>query len=116
MNVGPVRTDEVISGLGNSTTVSKVLTVEVRNGGETAGAGKMAAENIDAFPDFRVTTITDAARSDYAKTIIAVSADKSLEAEVAGKLAEKLDGTVVTQLPEGEPETQSDILVIIGKN
>ncbi len=115
VNVGPVY----IQGKdGQSAPVEQVTTdaartqglvvVEVRNGTTTSGLAR-AVSNEFATSTYAVASVGDAAKKDYATTVIVNPSGRNVTA-----LEQQFGVTAVTALPEGEVVSTADVLVILG--
>ena len=89
------------------------VTIEVRNGTNTAGlAGKMASElkkNV-----WVTSTKTGDAKGSYTTTVL-VDISKGKKPGAIAALEAYLGAKAVTELPKGEVSSTADILIIIGK-
>jgi hypothetical protein len=97
VNVGPVN----IQGATAST-------VEVRNGSETQGAALEVADDLKES-GYIVNEPQFASRSDYSDYLLVNLSGKNVSA-----LEEQYGVTAITELPEGEANSQADIVLIIG--
>ena len=110
INVGPVYTDSLA---GNKESVVDlepvILNLEVRNGTSVVGAGGRIANELGAKEEYKVIDISNAANKDYEETIIV-----NLSGNDVSALEKEFGVTAITELPEGELSSQSDVVVIIG--
>ena len=101
VNVGPVFAQDA---------ATETIAIDVRNGTGVAGeAGKLANE-LDTNEAYRVTSVGDAKNTEYKKTVVVNMGENDVDA-----LVEELDAVLVGSMPEGEPATSADIVVIIGQ-
>jgi hypothetical protein len=115
VNVGPVYIQDKD---GQSAPVEQVATdaaraqglvvVEVRNGTATTGLARTVGNQF-ATSTYAVSSVGDAAKKDYATTVIVNSSGKNVTA-----LEQQFGVTAVTALPEGEAASTADVLVILG--
>lgn len=128
VNVGPVYTnteaapaeetpvDETITE-DNEVTVEQSeepLSIEVRNGSKTAGVAGSLRDSLNEFENFNVIDIGDANTKDYTETVLVdLSAGNKL-AQLAA-LESELGVEAVMALPEGESDSEAEILIIIGE-
>ena len=89
------------------------VSVALYNGAGITGLTKKAEEKIAGIGDINVVARTNAAKNDYAKTLVVDLTGKNgqLAAELAGSL-----GGEVSQLPAGEAKPEADILIIAGQD
>lgn len=89
------------------------VSVALYNGAGITGLTKKAEEKIAGIGDINVVARTNAAKNDYAKTLVVDLTGKNgqLAAELAGSL-----GGEVAQLPAGEAKPEADILIIAGQD
>lgn len=100
VNVGPVFAQ-------NSAT--DTIALDIRNGTNVSGeAGKLANE-LDANNNYRVVSVGNANNSEYEETIVINMGEKDIDA-----LVEELDAQIAESMPEGEPATSADVVIIIG--
>jgi hypothetical protein len=114
INVGPI----VIKQETATTEEAEIefegaVVIDIRNGGETAGAAGKLADALGENNDYEIGAVGNAANSNYEQTTIVVIND-SVPESVISALAEELSASVAAQLPLGEKESSADILVIIG--
>ena len=89
------------------------VSVALYNGAGITGLTKKAEEKIASIGDINVVARTNAAKNDYAKTLVVDLTGKNgqLAAELAGFL-----GGEMAQLPAGEAKPEADILIIAGQD
>ena len=115
INVGPVY---IQNKDGQSAPVEQVATetaraqglvvVEVRNGTSATGLARTVSSQF-ATSTYAVSSVGDAAKKDYQKTVIVNPNGKNVTA-----LEQQFGVTAVTSLPEGEVASTADVLVILG--
>jgi hypothetical protein len=93
----------------NSTTPARI---EIRNASGIAGAAKRLKTDLGSI-GLSVFKIGDTPIKRTGITIVDLS--NGAQAQTITTLQGSINGTVVTALPEGEPASQADVLVIIGK-
>lgn len=91
------------------------LTIEVRNGTAKAGYALQIAEKLAASAGFTITKVTDASKNSYRNTVVFARTNKESEQSKTEALVSALDASVIGSLPEGEKDTEADVLVILGK-
>ena len=103
------QTQTAAPAIASTTQVS----VALYNGAGITGLTKKAEEKIAGIGDINVVARTNAAKNDYAKTLVIDLTGKNgqLAAELAGSL-----GGEVAQLPAGEAKPEADILIIAGQD
>jgi len=89
------------------------ISVALYNGTGITGLTKKAEEKIAGIGDINVSARTNAAKNDYVKTLVVDLTGKNgqLAVELAGSL-----GGEVAQLPTGEANPGTDILIIAGQD
>ncbi len=102
-------------GQNPNTQNEVVLSVEVRNGTGKTGYASTVADQINGQTGYSVIKVGDAAKKDYAKTIIFSSTTDASKNKLASSLAAELNGEVATQMPQGEETTAADVMVILGR-
>ena len=113
VNVGTVAVDDTGATTNNSKTTTKPVSVEIRNGTETSGLARTIGEPIASDKNYSVTAYTDAAKKDYAKTVV-VDFGRTENTAAVTALAKTLNAQVIKQIPAGEQASNADVLVIIG--
>ena len=110
INVGPVfRDDKDAKQAAVSKPAADVLSVEIRNGSATPGAGTSFAGKFSDATKFKVVKVGNAANDKYAKTLVINVSGKDVGAieQIAGTKAAKA-------LPAGEAKSSADVVIIIG--
>jgi hypothetical protein len=87
------------------------VSIEIRNGSRVLGAASKLRTQLTK-EELNVERIGDAANSYEGTKIIDLTGGKAVSS--IQKIVEATEGTVSVEMPEGEPETGSDILIIIG--
>lgn len=98
-----VPSDEVVE--------QKVLTVEIRNGSGKSGLASTFKDKLKNLAMFEVTKVGNAAKDSYEKTVIVNKENYSIT-----DLSNTISGTVQGDMPEGEPSSSADIVIILGKD
>ena len=109
VNVGPIQFSE-------QAATSTPLSLEIRNGGGIDGQASATMELIGEGKGYRVTGTANAARSDYAATLLVSVAVPDEKKDKFEQLARALGATPLPVLPQGEAPTDAEALLIIGKN
>jgi hypothetical protein len=87
-------------------------TVEIRNGSRVAGAASRLKTKL-VGEDIEVLLIGDAANLYEGSRIIDRTGGRA--DSVIQKIIAAAEGAILTDMPQGEPESEADILVIIGR-
>lgn len=88
------------------------ISISIYNGTKVANLTSDVEKKLEAFTGITVVSKTNAAKSDYTKTIVIdISGTNAAAAE---QVAQLLGGTV-EKLPAGESAPQADLLIIAGK-
>lgn len=87
------------------------VSIEIRNGSRVPGAASKLRTQLTK-EELNIVRIGDAANSYEGTRIIDLTEGKAISS--IQKIVEATEGTVSVEMPEGEPETGSDILIIIG--
>ena len=86
------------------------VTLEVRNGSQVAGAAKELGDLLAArVSEFNLIKTANAAKDDYMGTILVNKKGGDVSA-----LANELGTEAVNRVPDGEEDTNADILLIVG--
>lgn len=115
IEVGPITIqDRPASGsAGVAGAADAPVQVAVYNGTTRTGLTKLAGDKLAQIEGLQVRERTNAAKNDYEKTIVV---DITGENEAVVKaLAQELNATVA-ELPTGEKEPESQVLVILGQD
>lgn len=116
INVGFVAVDDSGNAQAVATNTANTqvtpLSVDVRNGTQTAGLGQKVANTIKT-EGATVQKIADAKAKTYTQTVV-VDLGKLTDKSAINALATSLNAQVVTALPEGEVSSTADVLVIAG--
>lgn len=87
--------------------------VEIRNGTNITGLAKETSTALEA-EGYTVTGIGNAAVRDHTTTTVYALADKATASDNAKAVAELVEGQADIGLPEGEAESEAEILIILG--
>lgn len=111
VNVGPVYIDKQANAVPEEVQKkSSPVTLEVRNGSAVAGAAKELGEKLAArASEFSLIKTVNAAKNDYMGTILV-----NKKGEDVSALVNELGATAVNEVPEGEADTNADLLLIVG--
>lgn len=96
-------------------TISSEIKVVIYNGTETAGIADIAQKQIEDehIKNVKVIDTQKAIKKDYTESLVIDLSGKNKA--VAGQLAKIVEGTIQTDVPEGETKPEADILIIVGK-
>lgn len=112
VNIGPVfYTDQPASA--SPTPVEGRITIELRNGTKANDAAVQMRDSLLNNEAFNVYKLGKAVKSDYAATVI-LDKTGGKKGDIVAALQKATNGTVVQELPVGEPDTAGEVLVIIG--
>lgn len=108
VNVGPVYNQggQIAKPAENLTNK---LTVDVRNGSEKVGAGRILADGLTAKGLSQIKEVTNAVKTSYPKTVLVNLTNKDVSA-----LEKALGVKAVKAMPEGEAPSAADVLIIVG--
>jgi len=112
VNVGPVYIDKQANATESKTEQAKPspVSLEVRNGSEVAGAAKEFGDRLAArVAEFTLIKTANAAKNDYSGMILVNK--KGVDVST---LSNELGASVVNEVPEGEADTNADLLLIVG--
>ncbi len=89
------------------------LTFEIRNGTNETGKASILADQIGTQELYEVLNVGDAGRKDYTSTFVydLTNGEKS---EAVAAFAQIIGSTVTEGYPEGEAESNAEVLVILG--
>lgn len=99
------------SAPNDEVVAQKVLTVEIRNGSGKSGLASVFKDKLKNLATFEVAKVGNAAKDSYEKTVIVNKENYSIT-----DLSSTISGTVQTDMPEGEPSSSADIVIILGKD
>ncbi len=127
VNVGPIQQSDTAATAAPapkntatapavSISITDTLSVEIRNGTGKTGYVAEVANKINSLSGYSVIKTTDAGKKDYARTVIFNRSNSDGKKQLASMLAATLNGDLVTKLPNGEKDTEADVLVILGGN
>lgn len=108
VNVGPVYNQGGQAAKPAENLANK-LTVDVRNGSEKVGVGRVLADGLTAKGLCQIKEVTNAVKTSYPKTVLVNLTNKDVSA-----LEKELGVKAVKALPEGEAPSIADALVIVG--
>ncbi|MDP3880702.1 MAG: LytR C-terminal domain-containing protein [bacterium] len=111
INVGPIVIEQEASSTAEIEFDGKV-TIDVRNGSETAGAAGSLADDLRENENYEIGEVGNAANSDYEQTVIVVL-NPEIPDSVITELADELSASVSAEIPVDEKDSDADILVII---
>lgn len=113
INVGPVFIKES-EGQGTETNtqeeVDTRIKVDIRNGTSRTGFAREVSAMLDATV-FNITTVSVAINTEYTETVIV-----NLTGVDTSSLESAFGAKTVTSLPEGEPTSTADVVIILGQN
>lgn len=108
VNVGPVYNQDGQAAKPAENLTNK-LTVDVRNGSEKVGVGRVLADDLISKGLCQIKEVTNAVKTSYPKTILVNLTNKDVSA-----LEKELGVKAVKKLPEGEAPSAADALIIVG--
>ncbi|MBT3690255.1 LytR C-terminal domain-containing protein [bacterium] len=109
IKVGAVQTEEAAEPLSDVS-----LTFDIRNGTTVAGQAGILADQIRAVELFEVVNVGDANKKDYATTVIYDLTEGEKQDAIA-VFAQTLGLELVEGFPEGELESEAEVLIILGQ-
>ena len=117
VNVGAVVVDENPIAINESDEEFKQLNIELRNGTGNPGLAQEISSRLkNENEDFNFVELSDASNKDYAATLV-VDLGKTDNKDLLVSLGSVLGvSTISQQLPEGEQESQAEVLVIVGQD
>lgn len=107
VNVGPIYMEN------SAQQVQNALNIEVRNGSSKTGQGTTVADDLKQTAAFNVVKVANAAKGDYQGNII-VDKSKGDKNTIIDALKTKYSAAVVKDLPQGEKDTDAEVLLIVG--
>lgn len=110
----PSRNIIVNSGPLVNDASNQQVSLEVRNGSNTNGLGDKVKTDLEA-QGVTVATVGNASRRTYTQTVV-IGMNENVPANVLQGLATYLKGEVGTELPAGEADSESDVLIIVGES
>lgn len=108
VNVGPVYNQGGQAAKPTENLTNK-LTVDVRNGSEKVGVGRVLADGLTAKGLCQIKEVTNAVKTSYPKTVLVNLTNKDVSA-----LEKELGVKAVKAMPEGEAQSSADALIIVG--
>ena len=116
VNVGAVMVDNTpIAVEEESSEEFAQLTIELRNGTDTSGLTRQLSSRLQDENSLNFTDFSDASKKDYDQTVV-VDLGKTENKELVNSLAQVLGTNVVSQIPDGEDNTDAEVLVIVGQD
>lgn len=104
-----------VAPLNIGTDAQETLTMEVRNGTQTSGLAQSVSENLNKNNIYNVQKVGDAKKNNYSKTLV-IDLGKSSNKNTIDVLAKELNAELIKVLPDGELNTTSDLIIIIGSD
>lgn len=113
LNAGPIYFPEK----SETTGASLKIELEIRNGTATAGLANTTRDQLlkEDLNHFLTIFKTAPATNRYTKTLIVDLSKGAVPTESLDVLAKRVDGTITTTLPEGEADSEAQVLMILGK-
>jgi hypothetical protein len=110
VRLGPSNDSSVASSTATAsgTATTGKISVEVRNGTQTAGLAAKWKTKIIANSLYSVDKVGNAGKDTYTQAYVVNLTGKDVSA-----LEKDLGVTAVTVLPEGEPASSADVLIIV---
>lgn len=96
-----------------SPAVTKLPTIEIRNGTNTTGLAKSVSDKLTT-QSYKVTGIGNAATRDTAKTVLYTLTSTGQDGAAA--VQKIVGGKTSSDLPSGEKDSSADILIILGQD
>ncbi len=117
VNVGAVIVDNSPVAIDETDEEFGLLNIELRNGTHTPGLTRQISARLkEENSAFDFAELTDASNKDYSKTVV-VDLGKTDNKDLLTSLGSVLGvSTIIQQLPEGEQESQAEVLVIVGQD
>ncbi len=112
VNVGPVfLKDQVQTEQMNNEEPEQlaVIKLDIRNGSTVVGEATAMGEKYDPMEEYEVINIANAKDKNYQETLLIKTHNIDVSA-----LETELGVTAIEALPEGEAETDADVVIIIG--
>lgn len=107
INVGPVIRQENINE-DKKVDASSPLNIEIRNGSKVIGVAQDLSLKFDQ-EKYHVLAVEQAKNREYVGNLIVNISQKNID-----EINNYVSGEITTKLPEGEKETNADILIILG--
>lgn len=102
----PQPQEEVVAKLG----------IEIRNGTKEEGLIETVSNQLKGTNDaFDFVTLSEASKKDYSQTVV-VDMGKGGDGDLASSLAQELGVSLSNELPEGEKESEAQVVVIVGED
>ncbi len=113
LNAGPIYFPEKTQ----ADTISQTITLEIRNGTATPGLANSLRDQLiqEDLNHFLQISKTASATKTYTKTLVVDLSNGAVPTESIQVLAERVNGTITKVLPEGEADSEAQILMIIGQ-
>jgi len=116
INVGAVVVDNQQVALEESDEEFARLDIELRNGTSAVGLDREVSGRLrDKNSSFNFVSLSDAARKDYGETLV-IDLGKTGNKDLVRSLVEVLGASVVADIPEGEQESDAEVLVLVGED
>ena len=118
VNSGPLivepeqGTETTGQGTSSEQSAATRIRLEIRNGTEIPGEATQLAQSLDTT-EYQVTTVSDSEIKNYQSTQI-ILLDQNVTSQDVASLVQATGGTVSRQIPDGEPASGAQVLVIIG--
>lgn len=87
------------------------ISLDVRNGAGAAGLAGRVAEALGSEDSYTVASIGNAVKTNHSKTIIVNFSEKDVS-----NLEQRFNATAITSLPSGEPGSQAEVVLILGRD
>ena len=93
------------------------LDIEIRNGtGKEGLAGEISSQLKGKNNNFNFVAINEAFRKDYSETTVVDMGGSNKDEDLVNSLVQELGVVMKTELPDGEKESDAQILIIIGED
>lgn len=114
VNVGPIYFNDAQGNSQAAPNSEGRVTIELRNGTSENGSTTTVRDELIKNHAFNVVRLAKAARSDYQGYTLVDNTDGSKQNLIAD-LQKALGATVVKDVPTGESDPKTEVLIIVGK-
>lgn len=116
VNVGKVYIEDSAEETEPVDEEQEPLTLEIRNGTEQKGLAGDLRDEITKNEYYDVIDVADATRGDYEEIILVDTGVDESKKTLLQVLRDELDAQIVEDMPEGEEDTEAEVLLIIGQS
>ena len=114
VNVGPIYFNNADGTPQAAVNAADRLNIELRNGTSQAGGTTAVRDQLVKNYAFNVTRLGKAAKSDYTGYVLVDGTDGS-KASLIESLQKELGATVVKEVPTGEADLKTEVMIIVGR-